>query len=116
MTARELPELPRPVAWRVCWKRPGESAVCNLFDREPESRPGIDHCIEVTPLYTSPRVSEGMVWPPGVLSLDRTLNILSKHNKWRRGGKGEQTDPRMLGLALDAVIEHLAALAQRGKE
>jgi hypothetical protein len=50
-------------------------------------------------------------WPSGVLNKNDTLDILRQHNKWRRGADGPQTDPRMLGLALDAVVAHLSELA-----
>ncbi|HEY4531500.1 MAG TPA: hypothetical protein VIG97_14455 [Luteimonas sp.] len=51
-------------------------------------------------------------WPQGVLNRERTLQILREHNAWRRGAEGPQTDPRMLGLALDAAIEALASAPQ----
>lgn len=51
-----------------------------------------------------PVVSE---WPKGVLNRKTTLEVLTQHNAWRRGGEGVQTDPRMLGLALDAAIDAL---------
>ena len=50
-------------------------------------------------------------WPAGVLNKADTLAILTQHNAWRRGAEGPQTDPRMLGLALDATI---AALREQG--
>lgn len=46
-------------------------------------------------------------WPPGILSRAKTIEVLKRHNEWRRGGEGPQTDPRMLGLALDAVIAYI---------
>lgn len=48
-------------------------------------------------------------WPPGVLNRADTLKILREHSAWRRGAPGEQTDPKMLGLALDAAISALSA-------
>lgn len=48
-------------------------------------------------------------WPAGELNRDATIAVLRKHAEWRRGGDGPQTDPSMLGLALDAA---LAALTQ----
>lgn len=50
------------------------------------------------------QVNEAVAWPRGVLNRDRTLEVLTQHNAWRRGAEGEQTDPRILGLALDAAI------------
>ena len=55
------------------------------------------------------RLAEAVAWPTGALNRDETLRVLSEHNAWRRGASGEQTDPRILGLALDAVIAHLSA-------
>lgn len=37
----------------------------------------------------------------------RAVEILAAHNEWRRGGDGPQTDPTMLGLALDHAIARL---------
>lgn len=51
-------------------------------------------------------------WPGGVLNRDKTLEVLTQHNAWRRGADGPQTDPRMLGLALDAAIAALSAPAE----
>ena len=54
---------------------------------------------------------EGMAmqWPRGVLNRDKTLELLISHNEWRRGKEGPQTDPRLLGLALEATIAALQA-------
>ena len=49
-------------------------------------------------------------WPAGVLNRAATIELLTTHNEWRRYARDEQTDPRMLGLALDAAI---AALRQQ---
>jgi hypothetical protein len=43
-------------------------------------------------------------WPAYVLNRSKTVEILKQHNEWRRGAEGPQTDPRMLGLALEAAI------------
>lgn len=45
-----------PVAWRVCWvfldyDKNEHIQKCEVFDKFPASRPGIDGCISVTPLY-----------------------------------------------------------------
>lgn len=56
-----------------------------------------------------PSAPVGVEWPVDVLSREKTLKVLREHNAWRRGAKGPQTDPRMLGLALDAAIAALAA-------
>ena len=48
-------------------------------------------------------------WPIGILNRAKTLEVLTKHNEWRRGASGPQTDPRILGLALDAAIAYIAA-------
>lgn len=53
------------------------------------------------------------VWPRGVLNRETTIKVLTEHNAWRRGAIGPQTDPILLGKALDAA---LAALAQQGRE
>ena len=67
-----------------------------------------------TPLYTTPprHPADGgmaMQWPRGVLNRDKTLELLISHNEWRRGKEGPQTDPRLLGLALEATIAAIQA-------
>jgi len=49
----------------------------------------------------------GVDWPPGVLSRERTLEILREYNAWRRGARGPQADARLVGLALDAATATL---------
>ena len=63
----------------------------------------------------APRVDDAAVerWPSGVLNKAETLAILTQHNAWRRGAEGPQTDPRMLGLALDAAIAALQAAQEQ---
>ena len=53
-------------------------------------------------------------WPKGVLNRKATLELLSSHNAWRRGAEGPQTDPRMLGLALDAAVAYIATPPSEG--
>lgn len=53
-----------------------------------------------------------LTWPAGELNRDKTLEVLTQHNRWRRGAEGPQTDPRTLGLALDAAIAYIAAAQQ----
>ena len=53
-------------------------------------------------------------WPKGVLNRKATLELLSSHNAWRRGAEGPQTDPRMLGLALDAAVAYIATQPSEG--
>ena len=57
------------------------------------------------------QASGQVVWPSGVINRDKTLEVLTQHNAWRRGAEGPQTDPRLLGLALDAAIAFLSAPA-----
>lgn len=57
-------------------------------------------------------MSTRIEWPQGALNRERTLEILREHNAWRRGALGPQTDPRVLGLALDAAIEALASATE----
>jgi len=49
-------------------------------------------------------------WPSGVLNRAKTLEVLTQHNAWRRGAKDGQTDPVLLGKALDAAIAHIATI------
>jgi len=41
----------------------------------------------------------------------RAIEILIKHNTWRRGNSESPTHPRELGEALDYVIERLQGLS-----
>ena len=38
--------------------------------------------------------------------------ILAGHNIWRRGGDGEQTDPKLLGECIDIAVSVLRAQAK----
>lgn len=48
--------------------------------------------------------AQGEAWPSGVLNRETTLHVLTEHNAWRRGTMTLQTDPVLLGKAIDAVI------------
>lgn len=42
------------------------------------------------------------------MTIEKALNILERHNLWRRGvDHVEATDPELLGMALDKAIEVL---------
>lgn len=84
--------------------------VCHAFPQHIGWSPEVDvtSLAEGTPLFTHPPkpvVSDA--WPNGVLNRKKTIEVITEHNAWRRGAEGAQTDPRMLGLALDAVIAAL---------
>lgn len=49
-------------------------------------------------------------WPAEKLNRQKTLEVLSQHNRWRRGMRGPETDPRLLGLALDAAIAFIGTV------
>lgn len=39
----------------------------------------------------------------------QAIKVLERANRWRRGGKGKQPDPKQIGEAIDvavAIIEH----------
>lgn len=43
------------------------------------------------------------------MTAKQAVKILQKYNRWRRGGKGKQPDPKQVGEAIDvavAIIEH----------
>jgi hypothetical protein len=42
--------------------------------------------------------------PIGKTNLQEAIEILEKHNAWRKGGEGEATDPKELTWALDLII------------
>jgi len=41
------------------------------------------------------------------MNLKKATEILSTHQKWRRGADIPQTDPKELGEAIDVVLEYL---------
>ena len=41
---------------------------------------------------------------PQKSNLQKAIEILEKHNAWRKGGEGEATDPKELTWALDLII------------
>lgn len=56
------------------------------------------------------RAADALEWPNGVLNRGKALEVIRDHNLWRRGADAPQTDPRMLGLALEAVVAYLTPL------
>ena len=46
--------------------------------------------------------------PPSIKKISTKLQsaiaVLKEHNAWRRGAETEQTDPHMLGVAIDLVV------------
>jgi len=56
------------------------------------------------------RAADALEWPKGVLNRAKTLEVIRDHNLWRRGADAPQTDPRMLGLALEAVVAAMTPL------
>ena len=44
--------------------------------------------------------------PPKKTNLQTAIEILEKHNEWRKGGEGEETDPKQLTWALDLIISN----------
>lgn len=39
------------------------------------------------------------------MKYSEAIEILEKHNRWRRSGDGEMVNPTELGLAIDCIIE-----------
>lgn len=40
------------------------------------------------------------------MTITEAIEILKSHNEWRRGGEGEMTNPAVLGVAINLIIEH----------
>ncbi len=38
------------------------------------------------------------------MKLEKAVQILKKHNKWRRGGDIKPTNPKELGVAIDTIV------------
>lgn len=49
---------------------------------------------------------------PDQMDLTTAIDLLTRHNNWRRGGDGEMVDVTRLGIALDSAIAHLNMLQQ----
>lgn len=49
----------------------------------------------------------GSEYDEDIERLKDTINVLKAHNEWRRGGDGEATNPKILGVALDDAITFL---------
>jgi hypothetical protein len=40
------------------------------------------------------------------MKIETAIQILEKHNNWRRGADIEQESPKLVGVAIDTVIKH----------
>lgn len=38
------------------------------------------------------------------MTIKQAIKTVESHNKWRRGGNGKMSDPKLLGEALDALL------------
>ena len=38
------------------------------------------------------------------MTVKQAINVLKKHNNWRRGGRGNQQDPKTIWEAIDVAI------------
>ena len=45
----------------------------------------------------------------------QAIKILRRYNKWRRGGKGKQPDPKQVGEAIDVAVVILSHYAKSGE-
>lgn len=43
------------------------------------------------------------------MKLQSAIQILKRHNEWRRGAEIDQEDPRLIGVAIDTVVKYLEA-------
>jgi hypothetical protein len=43
------------------------------------------------------------------MTIQEAIKILRKHNEWRRGNNDEQEDPKVIGQALDKLLDYLDA-------
>lgn len=47
------------------------------------------------------------------MTAKQAIIVLKKHNKWRRGGRGNQQDPKTVGEAIDVAIVMLESASKR---
>lgn len=66
------------------------SGICNITNT-------VSHCHELCPICTTAEY----------LTPKELAKLLSKVNKWRRGGKGEMPSPTLIGFAIDEAIRWL---------
>ncbi len=38
------------------------------------------------------------------MTVKQAIKVLKKHNNWRRGGRANQQDPKLIGEAIDVAI------------
>lgn len=61
-------------------------------------------------VHSEPFKREEKQFPNGLptqkTNLQKAIEILEKHNTWRKGGGGEATDPKQLTWALDLIISN----------
>ena len=43
------------------------------------------------------------------MTLPEAIKILKEHNELRRGDDSEMISPKILGIAIDLIVEHLEA-------
>ena len=43
------------------------------------------------------------------MTVKQAIKVLKKHNNWRRGGRGGQQDPKIIGEAIDVAIVMIEA-------
>ena len=41
------------------------------------------------------------------MKLQSAIQILKRHNEWRRGAEIDQVDPKLIGMAIDTVVKYL---------
>jgi hypothetical protein len=41
------------------------------------------------------------------MNIQQAIDILERHNKWRRGDGYEMVEPAEIGIAIDTIVEHL---------
>jgi len=46
------------------------------------------------------------------MTAKQAITILKKHNRWRRGGKGKQQDPKLIGEAIEVCVQLTEWLAK----
>ncbi|MGB2272517.1 MAG: hypothetical protein ACPH15_05805 [Pseudomonadales bacterium] len=41
------------------------------------------------------------------MTLSEAMQTLKTHNEWRRGAEIDILEPRLIGIAIDVILEHL---------
>ena len=57
--------------------------------------------------YNRPTIQSGRITRGSKITLPEAVEILKTHNEWRRGAEIDMLEPRLIGIAIDVILEQL---------